>query len=548
MKMTKIRTTEQTQQQASMVRGLAWLTAGNFISRLIGIAYIIPWYLWMGSHRAEANGLFNMGYQVYGNFLLISTVGLPTAVAKQIAKYNVQGRQDISYYLVREFFKLMLILGAVFAGVMFISSPTLAELSGVKEQLTPVMYSLVPPLFIFPAMSIMRGFFQGHHDMKPYAISQIVEQIARVIWILVTTFYIMKLGSGDYLSAVIQSTFAAFIGMIASFGVLVYSLHKEGFIAKVIGAKPKDVTIDLKPLVLETLKEAVPLIILGSAIQIFQIIDQLTFINTLLGITDLTRTELLKLSTYMTANPSKITMLIIGITTSIGSVAIPMITERFVQKDQKKTADLIIDNIQLFFLLILPAMVGSVVLARPLYSVFYGPVVDQAIYLFVINLLLVVIQGLYSLLGVIIQAIFQNRKAMLYFFIGFAVKLVFQFPALYLFKVYGPLVSTAVALTVSVVLFDRRIDQIIPIPQARLRKNFHQVLGISLIMGLGVWLVETGIGLVFPATGYLSSAIHVSIAGFVGIFIFGILTLKTRHLDRLIGNRAAILRKKLHIS
>ncbi|MBF0819766.1 putative polysaccharide biosynthesis protein [Streptococcus acidominimus] len=546
--MTKIRTTEQTQQQASMVRGLAWLTAGNFISRLIGIAYIIPWYLWMGSHRAEANGLFNMGYQVYGNFLLISTVGLPTAVAKQIAKYNVQGRQDISYYLVREFFKLMLILGAVFAGVMFISSPTLAELSGVKEQLTPVMYSLVPPLFIFPAMSIMRGFFQGHHDMKPYAISQIVEQIARVIWILVTTFYIMKLGSGDYLSAVIQSTFAAFIGMIASFGVLVYSLHKEGFIAKVIGAKPKDVTIDLKPLVLETLKEAVPLIILGSAIQIFQIIDQLTFINTLLGITDLTRTELLKLSTYMTANPSKITMLIIGITTSIGSVAIPMITERFVQKDQKKTADLIIDNIQLFFLLILPAIVGSVVLARPLYSVFYGPVEDQAIYLFVINLLLVFIQGLYSLLGVIIQAIFQNRKAMLYFFIGFAVKLVFQFPALYLFKVYGPLVSTAVALTVSVVLFDRRIDQIIPIPQARLRKNFHQVLGISLIMGLGVWLVETGIGLVFPATGYLSSAIHVSIAGFVGIFIFGILTLKTRHLDRLIGNRAAILRKKLHIS
>lgn len=548
MKMTKIRTTEQTQQQASMVRGLAWLTAGNFISRLIGIAYIIPWYLWMGSHRAEANGLFNMGYQVYGNFLLISTVGLPTAVAKQIAKYNVQGRQDISYYLVREFFKLMLILGAVFAGVMFISSPTLAELSGVKEQLTPVMYSLVPPLFIFPAMSIMRGFFQGHHDMKPYAISQIVEQIARVIWILVTTFYIMKLGSGDYLSAVIQSTFAAFIGMIASFGVLVYSLHKEGFIAKVIGAKPKDVTIDLKPLVLETLKEAVPLIILGSAIQIFQIIDQLTFINTLLGITDLTRTELLKLSTYMTANPSKITMLIIGITTSIGSVAIPMITERFVQKDQKKTADLIIDNIQLFFLLILPAIVGSVVLARPLYSVFYGPVEDQAIYLFVINLLLVFIQGLYSLLGVIIQAIFQNRKAMLYFFIGFAVKLVFQFPALYLFKVYGPLVSTAVALTVSVVLFDRRIDQIIPIPQARLRKNFHQVLGISLIMGLGVWLVETGLGLVFPATGYLSSAIHVSSAGFVGIFIFGILTLKTRHLDRLIGNRAAILRKKLHIS
>ncbi|MBF0787173.1 MULTISPECIES: polysaccharide biosynthesis protein [unclassified Streptococcus] len=546
--MTETRTTEQTQQQASMVKGLAWLTAGNFISRLIGIAYIIPWYLWMGSHRAEANGLFNMGYQVYGNFLLISTVGLPTAVAKQIAKYNVQGRQDISYYLVRELFKLMLILGAIFAGIMFCSSPILAELSGVKEQLTPVMYSLVPPLFIFPAMSIMRGFFQGHHDMKPYAISQIVEQIVRVIWILGTTFYIMKLGSGNYLSAVIQSTFAAFIGMIASVGVLVYSLHKEGFIAKVIGAKPVVTTIALKPLIIETVKEAIPLIILGSAIQIFQIVDQLTFINTLLEITELTRTELLTLSTYMTANPSKITMLIIGVTTSIGSVAIPMITERFVQKDMKKTADLIVDNIQLLFLLILPAIIGSVVLAHPLYSVFYGPAENQAIYLFVINLLLVFIQGLYSLLGVIIQAIFQNRKAMLYFFIGFAVKLILQLPAFYLFKVYGPLVSTAIGLTVSVILFDRCISQIIPISQGRLWRDVCKVLSISLIMGLGVWLVESGMSLLFPATGYMSSAIHVGISGVIGVFIFGILTLKTRHLDKLIGTRATLLRTKLHIS
>ncbi len=531
-----------------MVKGLAWLTAGNFISRLLGIAYIIPWYMWMGSHRAEANALFNMGYQVYGNFLLISTVGLPPAVAKQIAKYNIQGRQDISYYLVREFFKLMLILGALFAGVMFLSSPLLAELSGAKEELIPVMYSLVPPLFIFPAMSIMRGFFQGHQNMKPYAVSQIVEQIVRVIWILGTTFYIMKLGSGNYLSAVTQSTFAAFMGMIASVGVLIYTLYKEGFVAKIIGAKPATDSIDLKPLIVETIKEAIPLIILGCAIQIFQIVDQLTFINTLLQITNYSKKELLVLSAYLTSNPSKITMMIIGITSSIGSVAIPMITERFVQKDIKGTTDLIIDNLQLFFLLIIPAIVGTVVLARPLYSVFYGPAEDQAIYLFIINLLLIFIQGLYSLLGIIIQAIFQNRKAVVYFFIGFAVKLVLQFPSLYLFGVYGPLISTAIGLTVSVILFDRRIYQVIPVSQFRLWKDVRTVLGISLIMGLSVWLVEAGLSWFFPARGYVSSAIHVTISGFVGILIFGVLTLKSRQLDKLIGPRASRLRKKFHIS
>lgn len=55
-------------------------------------------------------------------------------------------------------------------------------------------------------MSVIRGIFQGHNNIKPYAISQIAEQLIRVIWMLLTTFLIMKLGSGDYASAVTQST------------------------------------------------------------------------------------------------------------------------------------------------------------------------------------------------------------------------------------------------------------------------------------------------------------------------------------------------------
>ena len=40
---------EQNDQQAQMLRGTAWMTASNFISRLLGAAYIIPWYIWMGT-------------------------------------------------------------------------------------------------------------------------------------------------------------------------------------------------------------------------------------------------------------------------------------------------------------------------------------------------------------------------------------------------------------------------------------------------------------------------------------------------------------------
>ncbi len=285
-----------------MVRGMAWLTAGNFISRLLGIIYVIPWFIWMGEHRFEANALFNMGYQVYATFLLISTVGLPTAMAKQIAKYNALDRQDVSYYLVREFFKLMLVLGLIFAAFMYLFSPILAAMSGSKEQLTPVMYSLVPPILIFPAMSIMRGFFQGHNNMKPYAISQIVEQIARVIWIWGATFFIMKIGSGDYLKAVVQSTFGAFVGMIASIAVLVFALQKGGYIARVLKKPESVISIDLKALIIETVKEAIPLIVIGSAIQAYQFVDQITFVNFMKATTSLSKKELLVDYSYMLSN------------------------------------------------------------------------------------------------------------------------------------------------------------------------------------------------------------------------------------------------------
>lgn len=538
---------QQSKEQATMAKGLAWLTAGNILSRLLGVAYVIPWYIWLGEYRAEANALFSMGYQIYANFLLISTVGLPVAIAKQVAKYNVLGKEDVSLYLVREFFKIMLLFGAVFAGIMYISSPWLAEASGSREKLIPVMYSLVPPLFIFPAMSILRGFFQGRHDMKPYAISQLAEQLVRVIWILAATFIIMKLGNGNYLDAVVQSTFAAFVGMIASVAVLVYALWKQGYLGRLIHAKKQKISIHTGQLIRETVKDAIPIIILGLTIQLLQFIDQVTFINVMERITTYSNSELLELYSYLAANPNKITMMIIGISQSLGSVAIPLITEKFVQKDLKAASHLVADNLQLLFIFTIPAIVGAVLLARPLYTVFYGPSEEIAITLFIWNLLMILPLGLYSVISVVIQSIFENRHGIYYFLIGMLVKIVLQVPMMYLFKVYGSFISTIFGLGIMLYLFYKRIDKILDIDEQLVVKDIVTISWISAVMGLIVWVIEFLLDIVLPANGYVSSFIHLVIAGGAGIIVFGLLTLKTRQLDRLIGGRAQLLRRKLRL-
>lgn len=265
-------------------------------------------------------------------------------------------------------------------------------------------------------------------------------------------------------------------------------------------------------------------------------------------VTDYSKTELLELYSYMVANPSKITMLIIGITGSIGSVAIPMITASFVKKDFQATAALITDNLQMLFIFIIPAIVGTGLLAGPLYTVFYGPTPSLAIHLFIANVLLIVVQGLYAVLGVVIQAIFENKKAILYFSIGLVVKCLLQVPAIMVFQVYGSLLSSAIGLAVTVYLIYRRVDQVVPLDKSSIIKDVVTISWISFVMGLAVVVLEFVLNRFYPATGYVSSAVHIALSGFVGVAIFVALTLKTRQLDKLIGGRASGLRRKLHIS
>ena len=539
---------ETSNQQAQMLRGTVWLTASNFISRLLGAAYIIPWYIWMGKHGAEANGLFTMGYNIYAWFLLISTAGVPVAVAKQVAKYNTKGQEEHSYAMIRGFLKFMSLLGLIFAIIMYLLSPFFAKLSGGGKDLIPVMQSLSWAVLIFPSMSVIRGFFQGHNNLKPYAISQIAEQVIRVIWMLLTAYFIMKVGSGNYVEAVTQSTFAAFIGMGASLFVLFYYLWKTGLLKHIIHRPESDNEIDTKALLWDTIREAIPFIVTGSAIQLFQIIDQMTYSNVMSWFTNFSRSELLVQFSYFSANPNKITMILIAVATSIGGVGIPLLTENYVKGDFRAAGKLVQDNLTMLVAFLLPATIGAVAIAEPLYTVFYGKPDSLALGLFILAMLQTVILGLYTVLSPMIQALFQNRKAILYFGYGVLVKLILQVPFIYLFRAYGPLLSTTIGLMIPIVLMYKEIHRVTHFNRKIVFKRSLLTAILTLIMLLVVLLSVFILGFVIKPNGRVMSMIYVALIGGVGIIVYGGLGVRLRFLDRFIGNKAASLRNKFHIS
>ena len=90
---------------------------------------------------------------------------------------------------------------------------------------------------------------------------------------------------------------------------------------------------------------------------------------------------------YFSANPNKITMILISVGVSIGSVGLPLLTENYVKGDLRAAARLVQDSMTMLFMFLLPATVGVVMVGEPLYTVFYGKPDSLAMGLFVFAVL-----------------------------------------------------------------------------------------------------------------------------------------------------------------
>ncbi|KAF1303357.1 putative polysaccharide biosynthesis protein [Enterococcus sp. JM9B] len=542
----KTRPAELTNEER-MARGSAWMTIGNIGSRLLGAIYILPWYAWMGENAKAANALFNMGYNIYALFLMISTAGIPAAIAKQTAHYNSLNEYSTSRKLFIRALQVMGIFGIISAGIMYLLAPFLAEASGGGAELVPTMRSLSVAILVFPCMSVIRGYFQGFKDMRPFAISQIVEQIARVAYMLLATFIIMKTLNGEYTEAVTQSTFAAFIGVLASFAVLGYFLKKEKVrMDTLVEYSGQEATIHTKELLIETVKEAIPFIIIGSGITLFKLVDQFTFIRSMQRFTEYSSDQLKDLFSIFSANPDKLTMVVIGLATSISSTGLPLITEARTVGDHRGLAKLISNNLQLFSFVMLPASFGMMLLAYPLNTLFYEPdalgakVLIQAC---IAGLFL----GLFMMTASMLQGMYENGAAIKYFALGLVVKLILQYPMIRLFEVYGPMIATMFGFGLTCYLNMRKMHKISRFNFTLTFRRTVLIFLMTLIMLVLAVITRQISDLFLNTESKFQSFIMVLLVAGVGGGSYVYMALKIRLADKLLGATAKKMRGKLHI-
>lgn len=539
--------------EEKMVEGTFWMTFGSIFSRLLGALYIIPWTAMMGAGSQVGNALFSVGYAPYQLFLSIGTAGFPSAMSKQIAEFNAKKQYKAGQDLFKKSLLFMLLTGLASSVVMYILAPFIAANSPIASlaDKTLVIRSLAPALLIVPVMSLIRGYFQGYQDMIPSAITQVVEQIIRVAYMLLATFVVMKVLDGRVATAVAHSTFAAFVGAFASLIMLIwyYQRHMKKY-SKLLAADQSTVSIDITSAIKKMVAESIPFIVVGSGITFGKFIDQFTFEPIMLRLTDYDKDVIGELFSLFSFNADKLIMIIISLAVGMSATSIPLLVENFIKQDFKQLRKQIEQISKLFFFVMLPAAFGMMVVSRPIFSVFYGSSEYNALgsQLLMIACVMSIVLGAFTIVASILQSFGDHLSAIIYLGVGLLVKLVVQYPFIYFFQTAGTLYATTLGFLVTTVLCTWKIHKLV---QLEWDETLRSIGLMALITG---WMTAVAhivlrLSSLFLSTDRRGTAfvIVVLVAGFGG-FVYIYLALKTKIADEVLGERVAGLRRKLKIS
>ncbi|GGB27021.1 oligosaccharide flippase family protein [Virgibacillus dakarensis] len=530
----------------NIVRGTMLLTGATFLSKILGMVYVIPFNELVG----ETGGtLFSYAYTPYNILISISTIGVPLAVSKFVSKYNSLGDYNTGMRMFQAGITLMVATGILAFLALFFSAELLAKYMITSDDaktisvadVTLVIRMVSFALLIIPAMSIVRGFFQGYQSMGPTAISQVVEQIVRILFILGAAFIMLKVFGGTITAAVGLATFSAFVGALASCVVLwVYWRRRKPNIEKQLQQQRYSHDIPAKDLFIELFRYAGPFVLVGLATPLYQLVDQFTFERAMTAIGQ--RDWAIPYSA-INFYGHKLIIIPVTIATGLSLAILPALTKTFTQKNRSLLYQQINQALQIVLVLVIPAAVGLLMLSNVAYGSLFGlKHIDITGPLLGWYAPVSLLFALFTVSSSILQGINQQRFAVISLSAGLLLKILFNIQLIHTFGAKGAIFGTGLAVGTAVVLNMWRICVSIQFPLKQLVKRTMLIGIFTIIMVLVIVLTKFIFGMFIPYTEERWAAILMLMIGVTfGGGVYLLFGYYSTLLERILGDRIRIL-------
>ncbi len=193
--------------------GAVILGIAGIVIKVLGAFFRIPLGNIIGT---TGMAYYQAAYPVYNLFLSLSTAGIPIAISRMVSERSALNHRDEAHRVFQISLKLLGVIGILSAAVMYFASTAIAT----NASMPLAQYSfraIAPALLVVPIMAAFRGYFQGMQNMKPTAISQVVEQLFRVALGLTLAIVLTKKGV-EYAAA--GASFGATAGGIGGLAII----------------------------------------------------------------------------------------------------------------------------------------------------------------------------------------------------------------------------------------------------------------------------------------------------------------------------------------
>jgi len=532
-----------TKAQKSFLGGAAVLAGAGLVVKIIGAFFRIILTRTIG---AEGMGIYQLAYPIYAFLLVASTAGLPVAVSRMVSSEIALGNHRGAHKVFTTAMKLLLVLGLVTGVVLFAVSGLISTMQG-NEKSVWVLRAIAPSLLLVSVISAYRGYFQGMQNMTPTALSQIVEQVGKlVIGLSLGMAWISRGPEYGALGGILGVTLSEVAALVLLMGMY---MGKRGKIMEQVREGPENRLASTKSIMTTIVKIAVPVTIGAAVMPLVNFADQLIVVNRLKPIID--QVSGIPASAFAKNSVTSVATSVYGILTgacntlvnfpafismALGVSLVPAISAAVAVKDRKKVARTAGTGARMTMLLALPSAVGLMTLAEPIIRVLYGSGAEaftewQIAYGGWILSLLgvgVIFLSLIQSLTAILQGAGKVMLPVRNLLIGAVFKVVITYvlvgnPA---WNIRGAAMGTVVCYAVAAVL-----DLVGVIRHAGMAFSFRDIILKPVlaagIMGLAVWGVKA---YGYPLTG--SWGITLVLAIGAGIVVYGVMLFVVRAMTK----------------
>ncbi len=349
-------------QSGSVVKGISVLGLTGIICKFVGVLYSIPLARILGD---KGLGLFQTVFPTYNLLLTLSSAGLPVAVSRMVAHFLAKDEPQNAEKVFRIALKILFCIGLVFSLMMFFSNQLLVRLVGVEEAARGFRV-IAPCVFIVCILSAFRGYIQGHQNMVPTAVSQLIEQVGKVAVSLPLAAIGMKRSMADGAAgALLGITIVEALALI--YMIILYTVHRRKNPLDLSG-RPSE---SGRRLANRLISISIPITISACIIPLAQFIDSALMVNRMVsaGLTKDTATSLYGIFSGMVIRLINIpTALALAISMSL----VPAVSSA---KAVENKAGIIKESntgIRYAALIGFPCAIGMSVLAKPILAFFYS--------------------------------------------------------------------------------------------------------------------------------------------------------------------------------